>query len=61
MSDKALVGLLRRKPKEVEQMRTRNSFKIFFRGMERERMERLLRTAYGDLGEEMCEVKVKKR
>ena len=61
MDNDTLVRMLKRKPKEVEQMRTRNAFRKFFNGMPRERVEMLLRRAYGDLGEEQCEVKVKKR
>jgi len=61
-SDSELVAMLRLKPKEVPQMRTRNSFKKFFNGMPRKKLEMLLRRAYSDLGDqELSDSKVQKR
>jgi hypothetical protein len=50
MDDAELVGMLRLPPKSVPQLRTRESFRAFFRNMDPLRMERLLQTAYQDLG-----------
>ena len=61
MTDDELVALLSKKPKLVAFLKTRNSFRKFFRGMPVERMRRLLTEAYKGLGEEECETKVKKR
>lgn len=43
------------------QIRTREAFSYFFRGMDQERLGRLLRTAYADCGPAECDAKVKKR
>lgn len=61
MNDGEIVALLRKKPKLVAFLRTRSSFRRFFRGMGRGRLEGLLREAYSGLGEEECENKVRKR
>jgi hypothetical protein len=61
MSDSELVSLLQKKPKLVAFLRTRSSFRKFFRGMPEERMRRLLVEAYSGLGEEECERRVEKR
>ena len=45
MSDKELIGLLKQQPKDVPQMRTRESFRRFFARMKKDRMEFLLRAA----------------
>lgn len=42
-------------------MRTRESFRNYVRGMDRERLGRLLREAYADRGLPECDAKVKKR
>lgn len=62
MEDDELISMLRKKPKEVQQMRTRNSFKKFFSGMPKQKLENLLKTAYSELGDEaFCNAKVNKR
>ena len=61
MSDSDLISMLRRRPKSVPEMRTRGSFRKFFRGMEEGRLRGLLRMAYEDLGEGDREAKVDKR
>mmetsp|Transcript_21784 Transcript_21784/g.40987 ORF Transcript_21784/g.40987 Transcript_21784/m.40987 type:complete len:646 (+) Transcript_21784:1-1938(+) len=62
MDNLVLIEMLKKKPKDVEQMKTRNSFRKFFRGMSQSRLQGLLRAAYQDtMDEEQCEAKVKKR
>lgn len=46
MSDADLVALLRRRPKDVPQLHSRESFRRFFAGMPRSRMLHLLRRAF---------------
>ena len=46
MSDTDLVSLLRRRPKDVPQLHSRESFRRFFAGMPRSRMLDLLRRAF---------------
>lgn len=60
--DKVLEEMLRQHPRTVPEIRTKGSFRDFFRGMETERMKRLLRGAYeGTLPAGEVERKVKKR
>lgn len=65
MRDEALVEMLQKPPKEVPQLRTRDSFRRFFAGMAQGRMRGLLLEAYGsgtpDLDPEAREKKVNKR
>eukprot|EP00604_Paraphysomonas_vestita_P000432 CAMPEP_0174825864 /NCGR_PEP_ID=MMETSP1107-20130205/43194_1 /TAXON_ID=36770 /ORGANISM="Paraphysomonas vestita, Strain GFlagA" /LENGTH=1028 /DNA_ID=CAMNT_0016057917 /DNA_START=530 /DNA_END=3616 /DNA_ORIENTATION=- len=61
LSDDALVVMLSQAPKSIPQMRTKSSFQDFFRGMNEERMRRLLHRAYGNLNDLEREVKVRKR
>lgn len=62
MSDEALERMLRRQPRTVPELRTKDSFREFFQGMEAERMGRLLRGAYeGTLPADELDKKVQKR
>ena len=62
MSDEALRCMLRRQPKTVPELRTKESFREFFQGMGEERMGRLLRGAYeGSLPADEVDRKVDKR
>lgn len=59
LDDDTLVRMLTRPPKSVSQLRTREAFRTFFRGMPAGRMQRLLLAAYA--GREPQEVKEKVR
>lgn len=48
MSDQELVAMLRRPPKHVPQLRTRDGFRRFFAGMPQAHMRALLQHAYDD-------------
>lgn len=62
MSDEVLEGMLRRQPRTVPELRTKDNFRYFFRGMEAGRMDRLLRKAYdGTLPPGEVDKKVEKR
>lgn len=62
MPDEVLEEMLRRHPRAVPEIRTKGSFREFFRGMETERMKRLLKGAYeGTLPAGEVERKMKKR
>ncbi|CAM9456300.1 unnamed protein product, partial [Hapterophycus canaliculatus] len=62
MSDEDLKGMLQKQPRTVPELRTKESFREFFQGMEAERMGRLLRGAYeGSLPADQADKKVKKR
>ncbi|CAM9573874.1 unnamed protein product [Sphacelaria rigidula] len=62
MSDEALENMLRRQPRTVPELRTKDSFRYFFKGMQAERMSRLLRGAYdGTLPPGEVDLKVEKR
>ena len=61
MEDAALVALLRRRPKEVPQLRTRAEFQRFFRGVPRRRLAALLFEAFQELPPEERDAKVQKR
>lgn len=62
MPDEALTSMLRRQPRTVPELRTKDSFRDFFKGMEAGRMDRLLRGAYGgSLHPKEVERKVEKR
>lgn len=62
MSDEELKGMLKQQPRMVPELRTKESFREFFQGMEAERMSRLLRGAYeGNLPADQVDKKVKKR
>lgn len=45
MPDSDVLGLLRRRPKEVKQLKSRDAYRSFFTGMSKSRMLRLLREA----------------
>jgi hypothetical protein len=59
--DDELVELLRQRPKYVPMLRSRDSFRAFFRGVERARMEALLREAFVALEPADRDEKVLKR
>lgn len=62
MSDEALTSMLQRQPRTVPELRTKESFREFFVGMDAERMDRLLRGAYeGTLPADEVDRKVEKR
>lgn len=62
MSDEELRCMLRRQPRTVPELRTKDSFREFFQGMPEERMGRLLRGAYeGSLPADEVDKKVDKR
>ncbi len=62
MSDEDLKDMLKQQPRLVPELRTKESFREFFQGMEAERMSRLLRGAYeGNLPADQVDKKVKKR
>ncbi|CAM9471048.1 unnamed protein product, partial [Choristocarpus tenellus] len=62
MQDDELLHMLSMQPKSVPELRTRDSFRGFFRGMPADRMSRLLRGAFeGALPPEEAERKVEKR
>lgn len=62
MPDEALQCMLRRQPRTVPELRTKESFREFFQGMGEERMGRLLRGAYeGSLPADEVDRKVDKR
>jgi hypothetical protein len=46
MTDGFLVEILRKRPKDVENLRTREGFKQFFTGTPKKRMEMLLMSAF---------------
>jgi hypothetical protein len=60
-TDEELIELLRKKPKHVPEMKTKDSFRQFFSCMKRERLQHLLATAYNDLELAEQNKKVKKR
>lgn len=62
MSDEILKYMLKQQPRRVPELRTKESFRDFFQGMEAERMDRLLRGAYEEsLPADQVDKKVKKR
>jgi len=61
LDDTFLVDMLRKPPKHVPQLRTRDGFRQFFAGMSVARMEFLLCQAYADREPEEAEKRVKKR
>jgi hypothetical protein len=60
-TDEELIELLRKKPKHVPEMKTKDSFRRFFSQMTKERLQRLLETAYDNLDPAEQSKKVKKR
>jgi hypothetical protein len=60
-TDEELIELLRKKPKHVPCMKTKDSFRQFFSCMKRERLHKLLTTAYDNLDAAEQNKKVKKR
>ena len=56
-----LVDMLKRPPKHVPELRTREGFRRYFSGMARARMEALLAQSYADLEPADALKKVKKR
>ena len=60
-ADEDLVGMLRRRPKDVPQLRNRTNFRNYFRGVPEARMRRLLLAAYAALEPVAREAKVAKR
>ena len=61
MSDIELIAMLQRPPKLVPQLRTKTGYIEFFKGMNYNRMQKLLETAYDGLSEEERLEKVDKR
>ncbi|CAB1099920.1 unnamed protein product [Ectocarpus sp. CCAP 1310/34] len=61
MCDEDLKEMLKKQPRMVPELRTKEHFREFFQGMGAERMERLLRGAYEDLSPDQVGKKVKKR
>ena len=61
MSDKELIALLKQQPKDVPEMRTRESFRRFFARMKKDRFEYLLRAANADKSTKDGDKKVAKR
>ena len=61
MSDKELIAMLRQQPKDVAEMRTRESFRRFFARMRKDRFEYLLRAANMEKNQKECDKKVAKR
>ncbi|CAN0467478.1 unnamed protein product [Ectocarpus sp. 8 AP-2014] len=61
MCDEDLKEMLKKQPRMVPELRTKEHFREFFQGMGAERMERLLRGAYEDLPPDQIDKKVKKR
>ena len=61
MSDDTLIDMLRKPPKEVEQLHSRDAFRKFFNGFPQDRIEGLLREANAGKSEEEIEKKVAKR
>ena len=61
MTDKELIGLLKQQPKDVPEMKTRESFRRFFARMKKDRMEFLLRAANIERSTKEGEKKVNKR
>jgi len=60
-SDDELIAMLRKPPKEVEQLHSRDAFRKFFNGFPAGRIEGLLREANAGKSEEEIEKKVQKR
>ena len=61
LSDKEIVHLLRKKPKHVPHLRTRQGYRRFFSAVPKARMQRLLSAAYADLSQKDRRKKVSKR
>jgi len=61
LEDAALIDMLRKPPKHVSQLRTREGFRQYFSGLSRDRMESLLYRAYADKEPEEREKKLRKR
>ena len=60
-SDSELITMLQMPPKHVPQLRTREGFRRFFAGIETNRMQSLLTTAYSEKEPEEAAKKVAKR
>ncbi|GMH57308.1 hypothetical protein TrST_g8286 [Triparma strigata] len=61
MTDRDLIALLRQQPKDVPEMKTRESFRRFFARMKKDRFEYLLRAANKDKATKDGDKKVAKR
>lgn len=61
MQDEELVSMLQQKPKYIQQLRSRDSFRRFFYGMEEERIKRLLNLAFHELDDNSRHDKVERR
>ena len=59
MADDKLVAMLAKPPREVKELQSKSAFKRFFRGIEKDRMERLLMKCYE--GNDARKEKTKKR
>jgi hypothetical protein len=53
MTDAELIAMLQKPPKTIVHLRTKTSFQAFFKGMDPQRMRRLLEAAYEDIGNEI--------
>ena len=61
LTDESLITMLGQPPKAVPLLRTKTGFQEFFRGISRDRMRRLLQSAYADLNQLERDAKVRKR
>lgn len=61
LDDDTLVRMLMRPPKSLTQLRTKENFRTFFRGMPAGRMQRLLVAAYAGRDPDEVKEKVGKR
>ena len=61
LTDEEIINLLRQRPKDVKELRTRANFQRFFFGMERETLKRLLHEAFAHMSPEASSAKVEKR
>jgi len=61
MADKEIINLLKMKPKNVPEFKTRNGFKRFFEGMDQARIINLLQEAYQDIDEIKRNEKIQSR
>lgn len=61
MDDNELISMLKKKPKRVKVLRTRESFQDFFSGMAAKRMHFLLTCAFEELPEDKRAEKISKR
>eukprot|EP01138_Halocafeteria_seosinensis_P013452 gb/GECG01013738.1/.p1 GENE.gb/GECG01013738.1/~~gb/GECG01013738.1/.p1 ORF type:complete len:717 (+),score=92.06 gb/GECG01013738.1/:1-2151(+) len=61
LDDSTLVKMLQQKPKDVPQLKSREAFRQFFKGLSKSHVSRLLREAFAPLGTEEMKKKEEKR